>query len=327
MSWIAGMGAVFVIAVAVFFVGRSLRRGKDHELQSVGRWLMIGAFAGLLLWTVGSTAYSSIYQIPAGHVGVVYEFGSITDQIPEGLQFVPPWRKVTVQTIQIERHIFERLEAFSVETQGVFVRASLNVRISPTAIQELYRTVGQNYFDVLIESRVAQNFKDEIVKYRSVDIAPNRETIRQAVRVRLGTELSPYSVEVVDLLLDNIDFSNEFENAIESKQIATQRALEEEQRVLIVRHQAEQAVERARGEGESLLVVARSQAEANRLLSESLTQELVQYSLIQKLADDIRVIIVPAGQSFIFDSEMLRTPPTTPAPSNDNPPEERDNHR
>ena len=40
---------------------------------------------------------------------------------------------------------------------------------------------------VLIEPRVAQNFKDETVKYKSVDIAPNREKIRQAVRQRLET--------------------------------------------------------------------------------------------------------------------------------------------
>jgi len=92
-------------------------------------------------------------------------------------------------------------------------------------VQQLYRTVGLNFFNVLVESRVIQNFKDETVKYKSVEIAPNRESIRKAVRERLEKELSPFSIEVVDLLLDNIDFNPEFKKAIEDKQIATQRAL------------------------------------------------------------------------------------------------------
>ena len=86
--------------------------------------------------------------------------------------------------------MFDKLSAFSEESQDVFVRASLNVRVSPQTIQELYRTVGPNFFNVLVESRVIQNFKDETVKYKSVEIAPNRENIRKAVRERLKRALS-----------------------------------------------------------------------------------------------------------------------------------------
>jgi len=37
-----------------------------------------------------ATISFSLYQIPAGHIGVVYEFGSIKGQITEGLQFILP---------------------------------------------------------------------------------------------------------------------------------------------------------------------------------------------------------------------------------------------
>jgi len=253
-----------------------------------------------------ATISFSLYQIPAGHIGVVYEFGSIKGQITEGLQFILPYRKVVIANIQVQRHVFGRLESFSIETQTVLVMASLNVKVSPETIQELYRTVGVKWFETLVEPRVSQNFKDEIVKYKSVDIAPNREAIRHTVSEKLKGELSSYSITVVDLLLDNIDFSNAFETSIEAKQIATQRALEEEQKIKIVKNQADQAVEKARGEGNAILSIAEKQAEANRKLSESLTPELVQYSLIQKLGDKIEVMILPAGQNFILDSSMLK---------------------
>ena len=253
-----------------------------------------------------ATISFSLYQIPAGHIGVVYEFGAIKGQITEGLQFVLPYKKVVIANIQVQRHVFEKLESFSIETQTVFVKASLNVKVSPEAIQELYRTVGIKWFETLVEPRVAQNFKDEIVKYKSVDIAPNREVIRHTVSEKLKGELSSYSITVVDLLLDNIDFSEAFETSIEAKQIASQRALEEEQKIKVVKNQADQAVEKAKGEGNAILSIAEKQAEANKKLSESLTPELVQYSLIQKLGDKIEVMILPAGQNFILDSSMLR---------------------
>src|SRR5262249_2363467 len=109
------------------------------------------------------------------------------------LQFVAPWRVVLLANIQVQRRVFDKLDAFSEESQHVFVIANLNVRVSPQTIQQLYLTVGPNLFNVLLESRVIQNFNDETVKYKSVEIAPNRENIRKAVRERLEKELSPFS--------------------------------------------------------------------------------------------------------------------------------------
>ena len=204
-----------------------------------------------------STFFASVHQVPAGHIGVVYEFGGIKGQIGEGLQFVAPWRDVLLANIQVQRRVFDKLNAFSEESQDVFVRATLNVRVSPQTVQELYRTVRPNLYNVLIESRVIQNFKDETVKYKSVEIAPNRENIRKAVRERLEKELSPFSIEVVDLLLDNIDFNPEFKKAIEDKQIATQRALEEQQKIEGENHKAQQAIQRAKGEGGAVVSPSR----------------------------------------------------------------------
>src|SRR3989449_23604 len=165
------------------------------------------------------------------------------------------------------------------------------------------------FFNVLVESRVIQNFKDETVKYKSVEIAPNRENIRKAVRGRLEKELSPFSIEVVDLLLDNIDFNPEFKKAIEDKQIATQRALEEQQKIEGEKHKAQQAIERAKGEGSAILFRAEKEAEANRKLAASLTPELVPYAMVQKLSDKIQVMMLPSGQNFILDSDILRGAP------------------
>ena len=310
MPYIIWMVVLMVVAGLLIAARRNLpaisdyRQSKVLYLASLMRpEVLIPALMVLI------TFFSSVQQVPAGHIGVVYEFGGIKGQIGEGLQFVAPWRNVLLANIQVQRRVFDKLNAFSEESQDVFVRASLNVRVSPQTIQELYRTVGPNFFNVLVESRVIQNFKDETVKYKSVEIAPNRENIRKAVRERLERELSPFSIEVVDLLLDNIDFNPEFKKAIEDKQIATQRALEEQQKIEGEKHKAQQAIERAKGEGSAILFRAEKEAEANRKLAASLTPELVRYAMVQKLSDKIQVMMLPSGQNFILDSDVLRGAP------------------
>jgi regulator of protease activity HflC (stomatin/prohibitin superfamily) len=311
MSYVIWMVVLSVIATLLFTANRNLPESRDYrqsKMLYLAGWLRPGGFLILALMAF-STFFASVHQVPAGHIGVVYEFGGIKGQIGEGLQFVAPWRDVLLANIQVQRRVFDKLNAFSEESQDVFVRASLNVRVSPQTIQQLYRTVGPNFFNVLVESRVIQNFKDETVKYKSVEIAPNRENIRKAVRERLERELSPFSIEVVDLLLDNIDFNPEFKKAIEDKQIATQRALEEQQKIEGEKHKAQQAIERAKGEGSAILFRAEKEAEANRKLAASLTPELVRYAMVQKLSDKIQVMMLPSGQNFILDSDILRGAP------------------
>ncbi|MCX6786057.1 MAG: prohibitin family protein [Candidatus Komeilibacteria bacterium] len=275
-----------IAAVGVFFllrgIGKSLVKSKDEENQQWGNVLRVASFVVLFVWIGLHTGCNSIYQIPAGHVGVLYEFGSIQGQITEGLQSIAPWRSVQIANIQVQSHSFKQLNAFSAETQDVFIDATLNIRVSPETIQDLYRRVGPNWFDVIVSPRVMQNFKDEAVKYKSVDIAPNREGIRKAVSKRLETECSPYSIEVVDLLLNNIDFPMGFKAAIEKKQIATQNALEEEQKVAVQRHMAEQMAARANGYADSIMAVAQKQADANKQINSSLTGELIRWQAIQK---------------------------------------------
>ena len=256
MFYLATMLISIAIGTGLLFFSKALRKSEGSDDQTFGSRLKIGTIIGLVIVIIGGTFITSFNQIPAGYIGVVYSFGSIVEQVPEGAQFVRPWATVEKANLQITSHKFIKLACFSSETQAVFVDATLNIRVSPSAIQNLYRTVGPNWFNVIVAPRLSQHFKDETVKYTSVGIAPNRERIRHDVTARLEKDCSPSSIEVTDLLLEDIDFDPNFKQAIEKKQIATQNALEEEQRVVGERHKADQKIEAARGEGESILVVA-----------------------------------------------------------------------
>ncbi|MFY9458112.1 MAG: hypothetical protein WAP23_04310, partial [Candidatus Spechtbacterales bacterium] len=65
------------------------------------------------------------------------------------------------------------------------------------------------------------------------------------------------------------------------------------------------AVLRAEGEAQALLTVAKAQAQANETVNKTLTDNVIRYSLVQKLGDDIKVVVLPSGQQFILGPEVL----------------------
>ncbi len=290
----------------------TLGSGGWYAARYYARSMQSVAVSATMVLAVVVTAWNMAHQVPAGHVGIVYTFGGITGQRSDGLQWVAPWQDLQAASAQVQGHKFPKLASFSNETQDVYVDATINVQVSPQQIQELYRDVGPNYFDILVRPRVLQAFKDETVKYTSVLIAPNREAIRKTVRERLTNELRAHSIAVQDLLVDNISFSQKFQDAIEEKQRQTQLALAEKEKVAGEKAKADQAIEIARGQGQSILDVANKQAEANKKLADSVTPELVQYIFASKLAPNVSVMMVPSGQQFILGSDVLKKAAATP---------------
>ncbi|MFM2374843.1 MAG: hypothetical protein RLZZ234_838 [Candidatus Parcubacteria bacterium] len=298
----------FALVLIIIIAGVSTYYGAKHLESALGTVLRRLASYGTPLLIVILTAANMFWQVPAGYVGIVYTFGAITDQRSDGLQVTKPWASLVPASVQIQSWKFEKLDSFSVETQDVYVAATINVQVSPENIQNLYREVGKDWFNTLVAPRVNQAFKDETVRYSSVAVAPNREKIRRAVAQRLTDELRAHSITVQDLLIDNISFSPMFQDAIEKKQANTQNALAERAKVEAEKAKADQAIETARGRGESILIEATKQAEANKKLSESITPQYVQYLFASKLAPNVSVMMIPAGQEFILNTEgMMKT--------------------
>jgi regulator of protease activity HflC (stomatin/prohibitin superfamily) len=273
----------------------------------------IGAAVCLGLWLL-VTAAMSVETVEAGEVGVVRQFGEITSQIDEGVNFIAPWQSVDMVNVRTQRHTFGTVEdpitAASSETQDVYVIATINYGVSEGNVQELIREVGSNWFDILVPTRVNQYIKQETAKYPTAEIIPNRETIRQAVLTRLQGDLGEnYSITVSDFLIDNISFSTEYLQAIEDKQVATEQAQAAANRTAIVSAEAEQARVRAQGAADAVEIAAQGQADANALIDESLTPELLQWQAIQELNDNVDIMLVPSDQGLILN---LPTPTTAP---------------
>ncbi len=218
MIWILGeliLGGIAVLIVLVAFAGllRIPARLNFGEASTpavdLTRTAIAGALGVFIVATIGLTLFRSYHPIPAGKVGVISEFGRIVGQVAEGPQFISPWQELVMVDIKVQRAEFGqgelgKIDAASLETQNVFFNVTLNWQVNPDAVQELMRTVGPDFFNTLVPTRVRQFFKAEIVKFEAVEVTRQRELIRANVTEALSEALQEFSINVVSLQIDDI---------------------------------------------------------------------------------------------------------------------------
>jgi regulator of protease activity HflC (stomatin/prohibitin superfamily) len=312
VSYIIISTIILVVAAVAVANGVGMRRaGKRDE----GALWIGGALLGVIVIIAGWGAFRSFHSVDAGHVLVVRQFGEIVGQRGDGFQTIAPWQTAEEVSTQVESRPFQMddraniatLEgavrtgpAISEETQPVYAVVTLNYRVSDQAVQRLFTEVASNVFDKVVAPRVFQVFKNETVKFKSVEVAPSREQIRQEVQLELDRQLEDFSIDVVDFLINDLEFPSEFTEAIERKQVATQDALAAQQKVAQSKAEAQQEIERARG-----------QAQAQRLRANALTDRNIQFEALQIFkANPPQIVFLPSGASNLLDpSTFLRTQP------------------
>ena len=311
MSYLIISTIVLVVAVVAILNGVGLRRsGKPDE----GTIWIGGALLAVIVVLGGWGAWRSFHSVDAGHVLVVRQFGEIVGQRGDGFQTIAPWQSAEEVSTQVESQQFQMDDrrtvrtiegavrtgpAISEETQPVYAVVTLNYRISEQAIQELYTEVGSAFFAKVVGPRVFQVFKNETVKFKSIEVAPNREQIRREVQLELDRQLEDFSIDVIDLLINDLEFPRAFTEAIERKQVAQQDALAARQKVEQAKAEAQQEIERARG-----------QAAAQRIRTSTLTAKNIQFEALQVFKEaPPQVVFLPAGAGSLLDpSTFLNVP-------------------
>jgi regulator of protease activity HflC (stomatin/prohibitin superfamily) len=242
----------------------------------------IGIIAALVVILI--VGWSTFVIIPAGHRGVVLWWGSVEKRIMgEGLNFMVPLAEQVIKVdVRVQPHPFREIDASSKEYQKVKMTGMMNFHIAPAYVNDLYQKVGLDFADKVIDPAFNDFVKEVVPTYPIGEILPQRQEIRERAMKKLGDNLSRYHIIVDDIYFANISFSPAYEGAIEAKQVAQQQVQTQKQVLAQREIEAQQKVATAKGEAESILVVAQGQAKANDALSKSITPILVQYKGIEK---------------------------------------------
>ncbi len=240
-----------------------------NQLNQFGLYLTGGLLLLLLL------AFLRPFTIiNAGERGVVMRFGKVQDTVfDEGIHpIIPVITTVKRITVRIQRDDIQA-EAFSRDLQYIETDIAVNWHIEPKTVNRIFQEVGNETEVVrrIISPAVSEVVKAATAKKTAEEIIAKRTELKQEIDNQLKERLNSYGVVVDDVSLVNIDFTEEFANAIEAKQIAEQEAKRAKFDAQRAEQQAQADINRAKG-----------QAEAQRLQRQTLTPELLQKQAIEK---------------------------------------------
>lgn len=244
------------------------------------RNIKLAAFVGgiILLLVIIVSAFPVAY-VPAGSRGVVFNnFSGIENRVlGEGTHFrIPFAESIIVMPIRTQVNSFDEKGADSAGTQDsqqVDLKVTINWHLDPAAVQKVYQEVGDN--DAIISKVLTNNTQDSIKqavsKYAALDVQKNRDTVAKTALALLQEKVVRYHIVVENLSLTNINFSSDFNAAVEAAQVANQNAIAAQNKVAQIKAEAEAAIAKANGE-----------AEAQKLVQQSLTPELLQKMFLEK---------------------------------------------
>ncbi|MHB8893053.1 MAG: prohibitin family protein [Candidatus Limnocylindrales bacterium] len=285
-------------------VARNVSPGKPVRARHVAGGI-VGAVIGAVLVVIGMA--SPFVEVPAGNVGVLMNFGQVqAGTLEPGLHIVQPivQHVVNVDT-RVQPHQFQEIDAASKEYQTVRLTGTMNYHVDGQYASDLYQRVGTDFASKVIDPAFNDYIKAVVPTYTVDSILGARDEIRQKAKDALAGNLIQYHIIVDDIYIANIAFSNEFQAAIEAKQVAQQQVQTEQQILAQKDIQAQQAVRVAQGQADAQVALAKGQAESNQLIAASLSDPVLQYQLINKLSDKINVMLVPSGNGFLLDLKNL----------------------
>lgn len=133
---------------------------------------------------------------------------------------------------------------------------------------------------------VQESMKSVSAKYTAEQLITERNQVGEEIKEQLESKVSDYGIQIEKFNIVNFDFSEEFNNAIEAKQVAEQNLIktktEQEQQIVIAEAEAKKKTIAADADAEAIKTRADAQAEANKVLSESVSDMLIRYETIDK---------------------------------------------
>ena len=235
--------------------------------------------------------------VNTGYTAIVTTFGKVEDYTLEaGFHFKTPFQQIITMDNREQKTTFAT-QAFSSDIQQVDITGSVNYAINKSTAMTLFKEVGTNYFDKLVNPRMMENTKAVFSKYTAENLVSAREELSVQIRDILGKEMERYGITIISISIENVDFTDAFTDAVEAKQVAAQKKLqaeiEQEQKTMETEQQAQrQKIEaeakadvlkvNADAEAYSTRIKAEAEAEANRKIAESLTPELIEFTQVNQ---------------------------------------------
>ena len=230
-----------------------------------------------VLWIIGLIfIFGSWFTVAEGERAILTTFGKASNNIYEaGLHvkwpIIQDIKRFDVKTIRADY----KTNTYTKDIQTANIIVSYSYNLISNDIVETYRTYGNQWQERILYPNLEQAVKAEVGTWNADQMVANRDKVASNILTSLQARMIEhnYPVAITNFQMINIDYSDQFERAIEKKVVAEQEALEEENRTKQVEQKAKQQIISAEAEARSMKI------RANALAS---NPKLVNYEFVQK---------------------------------------------
>jgi len=229
--------------------------------------------------------FESVVAVQAGHRGVVLYVGAVENRVlGEGIHFIIPFAEQVVPLEVRTLKYVANAAAASNDLQEVQTTIALNYHISPDKANILYQQLGDDYADRIIAPTIQESVKASVAKFNAEELITKRATAKAVIAETIANTLSGRNIVVETVFITDFSFSPEFAKQIESKVVAYQKYLTEQNNLLAVKVIANQTVVQAQASARSNVARANGESQAIKIITSQLKQspEYLQWLSINK---------------------------------------------
>jgi regulator of protease activity HflC (stomatin/prohibitin superfamily) len=274
-----------LLGLTVAFIATVIHKANQGKKSVLGVILALICFIGFVIVPF------SFHTVETGTVAVVKELGRAKEVRTSGTYF-DLW--LTNKYVTYDSKVQDvpiTTAAYSKDAQTMAVAMNLQYEILPGKAVEIANQYGSlDALQARITAIATEKTKAVLSSHKAMDIIINRSDmspqVEDAIRTAVGEE---FYVNITSVVVTNIDFSDEFEKAVEDKMVAEQNKL------------------KAEYDAQAKLVTAEAEAKANELLDRSITEEILQDKYLEKWDGKLPQVVAGDDMSMILPSIDTKT--------------------
>lgn len=257
--------------------------GSSNKLFASAGMIVLGVILFIIL-------FSSITSVRTGHVAVLTRFGRVTGTVlGEGIHFKNPLDSANEMLVRTQE-LKETASVPSNEGLIMTLDASLIFRLKAESAPEVFRTLGQNYVETIVEPNLRSAIRSATAAHTANALYTGaREEVAKQIRSEMVAQMATRGVEIENVLLRDIQLPATLKASIEAKQRSEQEALQ----MSFVLQKEKQEAERKRIEAQGI-------ADYQRIVAQGLSPQILAWKGIEateKLASSPNSKIVMIGRS------------------------------
>lgn len=292
---------IIFLVIILFVLLITSKQIKDNpQLSKILGSIRIIVIIGIFLAIV----FASLVQIGPGNVGVTILFGNVQDNVlRSGLNIINPLVEVEELDVKTQAYTMSGIKdegqqknddaIITLSSDGLSLKLDVTVwyRLNEGDAPNLLRTVGTDYVEKIVRPATRTALRDVSVKYPATDIySSKRDDFVSEISKNLEKSFDGRGIVLEKVLLRNVELPEKIREAIDEKIAAEQRA----QQMVYVLQKEKQEAERKQ-------VEARGIAEAQKIISNTINPQYLQWKYIETLKDLMNsknntIVITPYDQ-------------------------------